>query len=240
MRVIKNFFSQEFAKLKEMNFTDKRQYIWEYYKLHIFFIALMIFIMGSLINTWFINPPKRDYLYISWQAGVIHREPIEGLAGRLSVIVSDPGRYTVTVTDYTLTGEPQMDQAMITRFHALLSVGGVHALIATQHGIYEAAMFGILRPVQEVLDIVGEHDRDIYAKLMLRLLYISFHPEGDEELPVVSGDMAICIAGMPMVEELGIRMDDLYIGLIINSERVDELARALIVMYGGDVEGGIG
>ena len=232
---MKNFFSQEWAKLKEMNFTDKRQYIWEYYKLHILFTVLGLFIMGSLINIWFINPPKRDYLYIAWQAGHVSFESLDDLGERLSVIVSDSDRYRVTVSSYMMPEDPQMIQAMATRFHALLTIGGLHLMLATEQGIQEGADAGLIRPPTEVLEIVRELNPAMYDELTGRVLILTYTPGEGEDAPTFTDEIAINIGGAPLLLDVGLTMDDLYLGIVSNIQHFDEIARALIIMFSEDI-----
>ena len=226
--MIRKFFAEEGAKLKEMNFTEKRQYIWEYYKLQIFIFGIFVFIAGSLINSW-LNPPKRDYLYISWQGGIISMDSLNMLGDRLSIIVEDPEQYIVTVRSYELTGEPQMDQAIITRFHAMLSVGEIHAVITSSEAVREFAEFGIIIPITEVLAELEKLCRDahgIVADRVFSFTFISYH-----DGTVTSDAMAIDISGAPLLEELGLISNNIFLAAIVNTDRFYETAKALYVMF---------
>ena len=44
----KEFIHEEGIKLKEMSFSEKAEYIWEYYKVHIIITAFLIFFTISL------------------------------------------------------------------------------------------------------------------------------------------------------------------------------------------------
>jgi len=233
--MIRRFFSAEMKKLKAMNFAEKRQYIWEYYKLHIFFIGFGAFIVGSFINIWFINPPKQDYLYIAWQAGFVHTQPLEELSEKLSVIVHDPERYRVSVRAYVLGEDLQLNQALATRFHALLTTGGVHAIITTSEGIQESAEFGLLKSPEVVLAIIREYDRTLYDKLTERLLTITFEIR-EEDTPGITDIMAINISGTPMLMDVDLGMDNLYLGVVSNSQQFDGIARALAAMFSFEAE----
>ena len=227
--MIRKFFATEGAKLKEMNFTDKRQYIWEYYKLHIFALGCLIVVTGSIVNNVFINPPMRDYLYIAWQAGMVPQEALQDMSERLSVIAEDQERYWVTVRSYELTGDPQMDQAIITRFHAILTVGDLHAMITTGEWIEQNAVFGIIRPVDDLLAAVEELCPALYEKITDRISTITFTPR-DEEV-AITDRMAISLLDAPLFTEAGFVTEDLYLCIIINSDRVYETAKALWVMF---------
>jgi len=226
--MIRNFLKTEWSKLREMNFTDKRQYIWEYYKIHILFIVIGSIAIGSLINIWFINPPRRSHLYIAWQAGLVHTNHLDEMGERLSVIVDNPDRYHVLVNTYILGEDSQINNAMVTRFHALLSVGEVSAIIATYQGIQEGSDFGLLRPPTGVLAIIREDNPPLYEALLDRLLTITFE---EEDGTYTTDIMAINISGAPLVTDVGIEMDDLYLGLIANFLYDDRIIDALAVMF---------
>ena len=51
----KKFFKEEGAKLKDMTFGEKLEYIWEYYKVHIIITALVIFFTVSIIKVVYNN-----------------------------------------------------------------------------------------------------------------------------------------------------------------------------------------
>ena len=225
---MRDFIKTEWAKLREMNFTDKRQYIWEYYKLHLFLIGCGLFLLGSLINVWFINPPKHEYVYFAWQAGFIHPERLDELGERLTVIVPDPSRYVVSVRSYVLTGEPPRDQALITRFHALMTVGDIHGMLTTREGVYEGAVFGILVSPHVVLDFLREDNPALYEEMSRRLLYLTFTPYEGEEITIAA---AINLSGLPMLAAVGIDMEDLYLGVLVGSEYYHRIAAALTAMY---------
>ena len=232
--MLKRFLSQEWAKLKVMNFTDKRQYIWEYYRYQIFMFGLGVIVLGSLINTWFINPPKQDYLYIAWQAQLVDHSNLDEMGERMEVILDDPGRYRVTVRCYVITGveSPEMILAISNRFSAMVTVGNLSATIISAEGIQEFADFGLLRPPTEVLDILRESDTALYEEISGRLHTVTFTLWDDEDAPPVTDAMAINISGAPILVDLGIDADGLYLGVISNAWNFEGIARALKVMFG--------
>jgi len=224
---MRKFFSTEFAKLKEMTFTEKRQYIWEYYKLHLLFIGVGLFAVGSLINIWFINPPKRDYLYIPWQAGDVEWQALNDFSEKLSIIAHNQDRYRVTVRSYVLGHDQRRNRGLVTAFHARLTAGDIHAVIATSEVMKENAEHGLTRPMTEVMDILRETNQLIYDKLAERLLTVSF--ERDDM--TITDSMAVSISGAPMLAALGLDTEDLYLAIIINSHQFERIASALAAIF---------
>ncbi|MCL2362083.1 MAG: hypothetical protein FWC73_09755 [Defluviitaleaceae bacterium] len=231
--MIRNFFRTEWGKLKVMNFTDKRQYIWEYYKVQIIALILAIAAILYMVNTMILNPPKRDYLYIAWQGNIIHSEPLDELGTRLDVIVEEYKRYQVSIRSYLLTGDPQMDQALITRFFAMMQVGDMHGVMGSSANMLGMAQDGIVKPVHEILVYVEAMNPELHAHLAMRAPIMVFVPEHGEDGTPIMDTMAISLHGAPMLIELGIPSEDLYLSIISNSTHYYELAKALVEMFEG-------
>ena len=225
---MREFIKTEAAKLREMNFTDKRQYIWEYYKLHIIAGVVVLIIIGGLINTWFINPPKRDYLYIVWQAGHMPSEVFDGIAERLSPIIEDVDRYQITVRSYVLTGDPQMDQGLIMRLQALLSIGDVHIAIMDRQELESSILRGIIRPVDDLISEASESNPVLAELLYDRMEFFKIQYDDDT---IANEAMAINLQDAPLLTELYIITEDLYLGLMVTSTRVSETLKALAVIF---------
>ncbi|MCL2405867.1 MAG: hypothetical protein FWC92_10035 [Defluviitaleaceae bacterium] len=231
---MQSFFSTERAKLKEMTFAEKRWYIWEYYKLHILFTVIGIAIVIGFINVWIINPPKREHLYIAWLAGSVHEDRLEELSQSLNVLVheQDQHRYQVSVRSYVLSDNHQLNRAISTRFHALLAVGDIHAVIATSEGIQENADFGVIRPPVDLLALIRESNPPLYDIVSQRLLSVTFVLDEED----VTSTMAISLSDSRLLEGMGFTTDGLYMGVISNSLHINEIAQALAVIFGFEIE----
>lgn len=225
------FFRTEWGKLRVMSFRDKRQYIWEYYKVHIFIFAIVGFIIGSLINVWFINPPKRDYLYIAWlDLQFVSSAQLERLGHNLDIIVTDPDRYQVLATSYAMTDNPELNMALQSRFTALLSTGSIDVFLTPQEGVQELAVHGMIRPISFVMEEVYKINPELYAYLTDRLLILTFTSEGAEAY--MTEPMAISMADSPLFPYLEIDASDLYFAMVINSNKAYELAKSLEAIFG--------
>jgi len=215
---MKNFIKTEWAKLREMNFAEKRWYVWEYYKFQIFGFFVIVFIIGSIINSR-LNPRPDEYLYIGWIGISAAPFQLSDLAGELSVIVEDTERQIVVITDYSMTENNQVNRALQTRFMALIQIGAMDAFITTREGFEGLYEEGFIRHVDEVIN---------YSEVVLeeRLLAIN-----DEEAPPQF--YAISIEGSPLLEQLGIESSDAYLCVILNTQRFCAIAKALeVLIYG--------
>jgi len=229
--MIRKFFSEEIGKLRKMDFAEKRWYIWAYYKFQMFLLALIVIVAGSFINHRWINPPMRDYVYIAWNAGLVPMEVLDNLGERLSIIVEDERqeRYEAAVRSYMLTDDPQMNQALITRFHAMIQIGALDAMIMPLGYVHAHAEFGIIKPITDVMAYLQTIDPAIHDHIQERALFVNFNYMDTEEY--IEDYMAISLQDSPLLTELGFNTSDMYIGIIITSPRPYEMAKALAAFF---------
>jgi hypothetical protein len=203
----------EWAKLRKMSFAEKRWYLWEYYKIHFFAFVIAVFLAGSFINSRFINPRPKTYLYIACIGIDTNYLQIREMEKAFAVIVEEPERYEVYVTDYTLTGERQYDNALQTRFVSMIQLGEIDAIITSRHEL-EALISA------ETL-IIRKIDSGIFARYQDRFT------ESDGSV------WAISLEGSSFFENLGIRTDDVYLCIVVNTKRLHGTVNALeVLVYG--------
>ena len=220
---MKNFFKTEWSKLRQMTFGEKRQYIWEYYKLQIFIFIFVAFVVGNLINVIFISPRKFEYLYIAWLGIPADEAALEGISQELGVIVENPARQVVAITDYTETGNFSVDRHLRTRFRAMLQTGALDLFFTTDVGITELAEEGFIQSTERLMQNIYTHNPELYTLLSERLLYVQFE-RGDE---LRSNYMAISLHGF--WPEFG----TIYAAVVGNTTRFNEIRRALEVIIDG-------
>jgi hypothetical protein len=164
---------------------------------------------GSVINSR-LNPKPDDYLYIAWDGVNADRLQLENLAHALSVIVENPESQAVAITNYSMTENFQVNQALRTRLMALMQVGNVDAYIATGEIINVLYRGGYLRPL---CDVVSHLENDVSGRM--------------ENLYAVS------LEGSPLLAEMEIDSTDIYLSMILNSENIYAMAKVLeVLLYG--------
>lgn len=217
MKKLKMHVREEWTKFRAMDFAEKRWYLWEYYKFHIGGIILLIFILGSTVNT-ILNPRPAEYLYIAWDGVPAWDFQLYALEGELSVIVENPERQAVFITDYTMRGNRQFDDNMRMRFVAMLQMGAIDVMITTYDGINAAVNVEDMRPVVGTLDDM--------------LDYVDFDL-GDRLLRINGQIVAVSLYGSPVLQSFDIDSSDAYFCVIVNSSRHFEIAKALeVFLYG--------
>ena len=224
-----NMLKTEWAKLKEMNFTDKRQYIWEYYKLHIFGFLALSFFIGSLLNTMIFNPPRQDYLYFAWLGQHVTSITLEEFTESLDIIVENPDRYVVRATNYNTEGlDPQMVMGLQTRFVAQLQLGILDLFMISREELYGFSSSGLVLPIKSLLSELEDINSTVRDIMNERLVELTFYLE-DYEL--ITDYMAVSMYDVPFFDKFGIPTDDLYLAVVINSERLGRVIRALEVIF---------
>jgi len=213
---MKNFFKTEWAKLKEMTFREKRQYIWEYYKLHIIGLVFAAFIIGNVLNIWVFNPPKQEYLYVVWLGEQIAPQRLQDLGDRLETILDNPERQRIVVTSYAASPVPMENMAIGTRFIGNLQLGLLDMILVPEEGLEELVAEGFIRPVQELLQ-------------KLEYLNPPLYDEIGRHVPTYA--MAISVEGAPLLEELGIDSGGLYVAVVANTRKIYEIAKGLGVFF---------
>ena len=232
---MKHAIREELAKLKKMTFTEKRQHIWMYYKVPIISAPILLYMLWSLANVWFIDPAKDSYLYVAWLSAGVSDSTLAELGEQLSVIVADPGSQAVQVTHYGDRGNRRENIDRRTRFNSFMYMGTLDLFVVPHTGIYDVAAEGFIRPIHGVMHELRRLNPGLYDKLQSRQVTITYTPptlRDDIHPPLpVTDVMAVSLAGSPLLEALGINTSDMYASVVFNSENFYAAAKALGVLF---------
>ena len=226
MNRIKTFFREEIAKLREMNFTDKRQYIWEYYKFQIVVFAISVIFIGSMINAS-LNPPKGHYLYIAWfgPLSIFHSSD---LVNGLEFIVEDPERYEIFLSPYSMPGNPQMQQALVQRFHSMMMLGEIDIVIFNEYYRHDIGNFiTTLDPVIDYLFYLHPTGAEAIVETILHWSSYSIW-DGERIYP-----NAFSLRNFSMFYNINMPSDHLFLGLPSGTDNFFRIAKAVLVLFYG-------
>ena len=227
MSRIKAFFKEEAAKLREMNFTDKRQYIWEYYKIQILILGLIAVIAGSLIHQR-LNPPRGHYLYIAW-FGPITLDNSLDLTSGLDFIVDDIENYHVFISPYSMPGNPQMQRSLIQRFNAMMTLGDIDIIIFNEVYRNSIGSFIVsLDPVIEYLLYLHPTGADEIIETILHWSSYSIWVEGEIIYP-----QAFSLSSFALFYNIDMPSDYLFLGLPFGTDNYFRIAKAVLVLFYG-------
>ena len=223
-----NILKTEWAKLKQMNFTEKRQYIWEYYKIHLAVLAVVLFVLWNFLNIWVINPPKQEYLYFAWMGPFVMPHQLDNFTEALSVIVDNTDRYEIRATNFAIGAhDPQLFMAMQTRFIAALQVGSLDIFLLLNEELQYYTDAGFLLPLDGLMQEVYASNPGLYNALKERLVEVTFYANGTGTPQY----MAIDMQGVAFFEEIGVFTGNLYLAIVSNTRRFDRALRALEVIF---------
>jgi hypothetical protein len=228
---IKNFIKSEAAKLKQMTFTEKRQYVWEYYKLHFGITLIVLFVAYGFLDAWVLNPAKDEVLNVAWLAENELEEKFTIIQDALiPVIVTDPETETCTVYSFAETSDPQFDMARAQQFQALLSAGQLDLFIVSGwQAVTDFTVMGYLNPVTGIMDELKAASPSLYEKIAPNLTTDTFTTEDGESF---TGEYAIPLNDAPFINELSFVSPDLYLCACVTSDKLPAIAKAVQVFYG--------
>lgn len=230
MSFLRNFARTEAGKLREMSFAEKRQYIWEYYKLHIAGLVIAIAVIGSMLNTLVFNPPRQEYVYFAWVGPFVTLQSLDDFVEELAVIVENPDRYEVRAGNYGMHDvDPQAIMGLQTRFVANLQFGSFDMFMVSTEEITDFAISGFILPILPLMEVVRTKNPVLYSVLRPRLVLLTFIPEGYEDEQTVY--MAIDLAGVGFLERIDIYTEGLFMSVAVNSHRFERVVRALEVIF---------
>ena len=219
---LKNFFAAERAKLKDMTFKEKASYIWEYYKIPIIAAIVVLIIAGNIINTVWIHPPKKIYLQIAFYGQYIDDNAITAMCSQLGGGLMTPEELqTMEITGSSFmvnSGDAQMDMAYQQKFSAMIAAREIDLFVVSQTDLNTWAAQGMLSSIKDFLPDA------LFSKVSDKLVEAA-----DEN--GVKADYAIKLDGNKLFGDNGLPADGLCIGAVINTQRQDNVKRALDFIF---------
>ncbi len=230
---IRNFFKGEGAKLKEMNFTEKRQYIWEYYKLHFGLTLLVLFVAYGLLDAWVLNPAKDELLNVAWLADYEAEEKFTAVQDALiPAIVADPETQTCNVYNFSTTGDAEFDMARGQQFQAMLGAGQLDLFIVSNWAtVADLASMEYLIPVTDAMNELKALNPALYEKIQPTLSVETFTTEAGTEY---TGEYGIPLKDAAFLNGLEFYSQELYLCVCATAtaEKFPAAAKAISVFFG--------
>jgi len=228
---LKERWDTEVTRMREMTFKEKLQHIWEYYKLHLMAVAVILIIIGSIINVWLINPRQKTVLFVAWNAGFAMHEQLTAVADVLAdEIVEDKKRETVEVSlFYAPASDPQSEMANTMRLTAMVAAGAIDVFILDNDMIAEYTERGLIQPLEEIVAGVRTTNPVLYAEVDERLAYV-LHTS--EEKNPEGRLMGVGINNSPLLSELGLNQEELWFCVSASSDNLDNIVPALAILLG--------
>jgi hypothetical protein len=221
----------EIAKLKEMTFKKKVEYIWEYYKLHIIGLIIILGIIGSLMNTWFFNPNPDSALFVAWSSGFTLHEQLDDLKDVLEERIVDENVNEEVVVSMFVganSDDASMMMAYTQRLMAMVAAGAIDVFIIDAQQMEMYSNSGILRPMEDMLARVHSINPAVYELIEENKVSLRYEPE---EGVFLENIMGISIIGSPLLSRLEFFEQELYFGISASARNIDNAIEALIMFF---------
>lgn len=215
------------AKFQEMNRKQKVEYIWEYYKLHIIFGTLGLIFVGSLLNTWFINPPPKTAVHVVFMGTSISTDAAEVLEKELNplIVTKEMGNKKVFVSTYYMspagTGQPQLDMATQTKFMANISANELDILVLDEAQFKELATTQqTFLPLDQILP------EDMLVKLEDKFVRLKGEEDTEDQI------YGIDVTDNEKVRSVAVGEGKKIMGVLVNTVRKEETLKTLKWFFG--------
>ncbi|MFQ9510794.1 MAG: hypothetical protein ACLRZ7_07800 [Lachnospiraceae bacterium] len=226
-------FKKEVEKIKTMNKKDIPWYIWEYYKFPIIAIVMTIVIVGMLIQGWVENskPILISGAYINAPTSLGSDEDYISRTF-FDYLDKDPKKNNMSIrTNLNLSTDPntidQMSMATTQIISAQIVSKDLDFISGSADVIdYYTQTQAIFFNLKEILP------DDLYQSLEEHFYYAQddkgnfLTDENGDKVPV-----ALDITDSHIVEGMGFLTDKLYIGFVINSQRLDNIVEYVHYLY---------
>ena len=196
-----------------MSPSEKRWYIWEYYKYHIVLGAIFAGFLGSIIYTIFINPPKDDYIYIGWNASHVNSTQLGVITDYLSVLVYDPDNEEVRLISYTHGTDPELNMAINMRMMAQFTNSNIDIFLTTYENMAQFYNDNFLFPISYLMLYLYNYEPD----LALLVEELAITPD------VANSPVGISMENSSILQEAQISTDGVYLVIMGNSQRRERI-----------------
>jgi len=220
---LKNFFDTEYSKLKDMSTKEKVEYIWGYYKIHIVVFIFVCVLIGSLVNTIWLNPQKAIYLQITFHSGFVDPDTIDSFYLHLEEALMTPEkREIMQIAGVALmlgAGDPQIEMANSQRFVVMLAAREIDLLVISREELMTLAPEGFFLPLNEILL------DNMLTQMSNKLIF------AQDEYGVESA-YGIALDNNRLLENYGLFTQGQSLAVMINTQRSDAVRKGIEYIIG--------
>ena len=212
----------EWRKVKSMQGGELRAHIWDYYRIHILAVIILIAVAAYSIHLA-LNPPPDSILTVAFVGGWLPEEYEAAIAEALAEnLVEDPNREMVQILVFTVTDEdPHFTMMNHQRFAAMTTVREIDMVIGNL-ATFEGEVEGLgMAPAISYMDLIPLFEE---AGLALPAEPVIAYDIDDDYTPFA---FAISVADSNLFEDVGLFLDGFYLGVMINTQRLDAVVHAI-------------
>jgi len=219
----------EFLKLREMTFKKKCEYIWDYYKLFIIGVVIVLILIGSTIYTRVINPPPETILSITFNGGLITAEQLDDMTAALEEkLIAEDEHKTISVIQALIDpSDPNVAVMNDTRTMAMVVAGHIDLFILSRAVMETYSNNGFIQPVDLWLEEIKTLNPIVYQDVLENIVRVTYTISDG----VLTEDiMGINVRYSPLFEKLGLFGQDLFFCFPVNSGNLYAV-KALITFF---------
>ncbi len=225
----------EKKKLKEMkSFKDRKDYILEYYKIHIISIVLLIIFIIYTLNIMIFNPSDKTAVSLAITHLRLPDSAIETLKTDVEKSIGIEEGYEFTINSFPLGSSQDIkyEQALIQKLYAMITIGDIDLVIGVEEFFKQNSISSLFLDVSELLKN-PKYDT-LKDKFVMGLVPIENLEEGtykqEDIVEVDDGFNIILCVEQPIavrldtskiLSDLGYDTKETLIGFIGNSKRPD-------------------
>ena len=220
----------EIKKIRGMSFKEKREYIWEYYKIPIIATVICLVLLGSFINARFINPRPDAALYVMWNAGFVTDEQLSDFSEVLKTEIVDENvnENIVITTMFTFEEDPTIGMANIQRLAAMLAAGEIDVFLPNTQILESYAEHGYIMSLEGILAEIRVGNPAVYNRIMENAVYGSLGMvDGTFEERLIGID----IIESPMIKRFNFFTQELYFAVAVTARKTENAALALTALF---------
>lgn len=137
---------------KDLSKKEKRDFIWTYYKLHIIGSIVVLIVLGSLFNSFVLNPAPKVILDITALTPMYDLPAQNELKAIINKVIVPTGENKTVLIEHLMQSEnmaPDMQMAITSKFFAKASSGELDIMIVTKSKMEELVSESSLYPLDD-------------------------------------------------------------------------------------------
>ncbi|MDR1530978.1 MAG: hypothetical protein LBS62_02115 [Clostridiales bacterium] len=205
-------------EFNEMTFAEKREHIWEYYRIHILGALAILALIVSFIYGTFINPPPETFAQFAFYGDFyVGEETLTNMRTYMDQrLALDTKKYvTQSFECYTAEGlDVEYSRAMMEKFFVMLAVSEIDIVITNKAGAEYLGEDEAFLKLSEILSPgeLGSLEDKLY-----------FDAAGDAAGIKLDGSRALADSGVDSADLIALAM--------VNSKRLDAAAEILRIFW---------
>ena len=220
----------DLEKLREMNFKEKLEFIWEYYKYFIVGFVVAVAVIMSILYSVVLNPSPEPALFISWNAGFATDAQLDDLIEHLEHYIVDEEKNEEVVISVFYFDENNPETIMMghQRMAAMIAAGMIDIFILNNELLELYSNNGFIQPLERLLEEVNTASPDAYNRISENTIHALYEVEDNvfEERIV-----AISIGGNPLFSKLGFFEQEMYLGVSATTGNLENAKTAITLFF---------